>query len=393
MALSKPFGSFVHRRTVRLITDPEMEIDSLKVVEGLPDFSGEICGIVPVFGGRAFDITLKSAEAAAKLAANGFPYGEETRPLTLLGVKTVHVSVFVSVEFPDEDLVNILKVYGDLKSENLRRLTFKEAGFTHIENGVRVAQFTKINKDIPRKLVVGGVEIGFKYSGQPTTCYRCHSTEHVVKNCPKLAHRKTLTERLGGTTPVLPPPPLPPVVEEQTPAAETSQADQEEDTPSGNATPSLFSESEGDDRQPGPMDDTSASAKRKTPPANSDSEEETAKKPNRDESSGETTTSSPPSAPPDKSYKLFINAMKSSGWERSKLMTVIPGVCYYRCRGLYLQHSHGDHSKDKARSVKPGDRDSDNWKAFKGTIQQDAFARLLQEYKDLRARYHIFPNA
>ena len=113
MALSKPFGSFVHRRTVRLITDPEMAIDSLKVVEGLPDFSGEICGIVPVYGGCAFDITLKSAEAASKLAANGFPYGDEIRALTLLGVKTVHVSVFVFVEHPDEDLLNILKVYGD----------------------------------------------------------------------------------------------------------------------------------------------------------------------------------------------------------------------------------------------------------------------------------------
>ena len=117
---------------MRLITDPEMEIDALKVVEGLPDFSGEICGIVPVFVGYAFDRTLKSAEAAAKLPANGFPYGEEIRPLTLLGVKTVHVSLFVSVEYPHEDLVNILKVYGDLKSENLRRLTFKDAGFTHI---------------------------------------------------------------------------------------------------------------------------------------------------------------------------------------------------------------------------------------------------------------------
>ena len=76
----------------------------------------------------------------------------------------------------------------------------------------------------------------------------------------------------------------------------------------------------------------------KTPPVNSDCEEETAKNPNRDESSGETSTSSSPSAPADKSYTLFINVIKSSGWERSKLMTVITGVCYYRCQGLYLQH-------------------------------------------------------
>ena len=30
-----------------------------------------------------------------------------------------------------------------------------------------------------------GLEIFFKYTGQPITCYRCGSTEHVVKNCPK----------------------------------------------------------------------------------------------------------------------------------------------------------------------------------------------------------------
>ena len=141
------------------------------------------------------------------------------------------------------------------------------------------------------------------------------------------------------------------------PEAETTHGSQEEDTQSGNATPSLFSETEEDDRLPSPMEDTSASAKRKNPPVNSDCEEETAKNPNRDESSGETSTSSSPSAPADKSYTLFINVIKSSGWERSKLMTVITGVCYYRCQGLYLQHLHGHHSKDKARSAKPGNRD------------------------------------
>ena len=215
IALSKPFVSFIHRRTVRLITDPEMEIDALKVVQGLPDFSGEICGIVPVYGGRAFDITLKSTKAAAKLAANGFPYGDEIRPLTLLGVKTVHISVLVSVQYPDEDLIHILKVYGDLKSENLWRLTFKEVG------------------------------------------------------CQRRPNRKT--------------------------------------------------------------------------PVKSDSEEETTKKANRDESSGKISTSSPPSTPADKSCKIFVNTMESSAWKRSKLMQIIFGVCYYRCRGLYLQHSPGDH--------------------------------------------------
>ena len=74
MVNSKPCGPFVHRRTVRLIVDLEMEVDSLKIIQCLPDFTGDICGIVLEFGGRAFVITLKTVEDAAKLASIGFDY-------------------------------------------------------------------------------------------------------------------------------------------------------------------------------------------------------------------------------------------------------------------------------------------------------------------------------
>ena len=36
------------------------------------------------------------------------------------------LSVFVAVEFPDQEIVNFLKQYGQLKSENLRRLCYNE---------------------------------------------------------------------------------------------------------------------------------------------------------------------------------------------------------------------------------------------------------------------------
>ena len=42
-----------------------MDIDALQIVKSLPDFEVNIRGIVPQFGGRCFDITLDSAEAAA----------------------------------------------------------------------------------------------------------------------------------------------------------------------------------------------------------------------------------------------------------------------------------------------------------------------------------------
>lgn len=86
------------------------------------------------------------------------------------------------MEFPDNVVLELLKQYGELKTENLRRLYFQEEGFSHIERGIRVVEFTKINRDLPRRIVTQGVEINFKYTGQPVTCYRCNSTEHVVRN-------------------------------------------------------------------------------------------------------------------------------------------------------------------------------------------------------------------
>ena len=147
MALSRPQTFFAHRRTVRLIVDNDMDIDALKIAKSLPDFAENIRGIVPQFGGRCFDITVDSADVAAQLAQSGFDYGDIRKPLKLLGARSIHVSVFVSVEFPDEDLLKLLATYGELKTRHLRRLHFTEEGFTHIENGVRVAEF---NKNRPR---------------------------------------------------------------------------------------------------------------------------------------------------------------------------------------------------------------------------------------------------
>ena len=75
----------------------------------LPDFRVDIRGIVPQFGGKCFDITLASPETAAQLAQQGIDYLQKHKIMTLLGAKTIHVSIFVLVEFPDDDLFAILK--------------------------------------------------------------------------------------------------------------------------------------------------------------------------------------------------------------------------------------------------------------------------------------------
>lgn len=40
--------------------------------------------------------------------------------------------------------------------------------------------------------------------------------------------------------------------------------------------------------------------------------------------------------------KVFLMALKQAGPERTKLMNTIPGSQYYRFRGLYLEHKHGN---------------------------------------------------
>ena len=79
------------------------------------DFKVDIKGVIPLFGGKCFDITLNSVEAATLLANRGFDYEHKIKPLRLLGAKTLHVAIFVSVEYPDADIISFLKSCGKLK--------------------------------------------------------------------------------------------------------------------------------------------------------------------------------------------------------------------------------------------------------------------------------------
>ena len=76
MAASPPRRVFAHKRNVRLIIEEDMRIDSLQVIALLPDFQADITRIVPIFGGKCTDITLRNQEVAAGLAASGFDYGD-----------------------------------------------------------------------------------------------------------------------------------------------------------------------------------------------------------------------------------------------------------------------------------------------------------------------------
>ena len=110
--------------SVRLIIENDMRIDSLQVIASLPNFQPDITCVVPLFGGKCIDITLCDHKVTARLAVSGFDYGALQKLLRLLGKRAIHVPWFVRAEFPENVVVDLLKQYCELKTENVRRLYF-----------------------------------------------------------------------------------------------------------------------------------------------------------------------------------------------------------------------------------------------------------------------------
>ena len=288
------------------------------------------------YKGKCIDITLRDHEVATRLAASGFDYGDVRKPLRLLGEKPIHVSCFVPVEFPDNMMVDLLKQYGELKTENLRRLYFQEEGFSHIEREIRVAEFVKISRDLPRRIVTQGVEINFKYTGQPITCYRCNSTEHVVRNCDKqrrvrpATNQTTVNQRLaasGGEA--IPGPPIPSTETEETSNDDMDQDAEETTAESSASQPLSYAQITDSSQDLSPSSasrdlfETPPSSRKRSPssPATSDNPE-----PKQQRASSANIR--------DPAFKFLYTAAKQAGTERKKLMTIIPGLQYYRCRAL-----------------------------------------------------------
>jgi len=334
-------------------------------------------------------ITLRSTEAATHLATSGFDYGPERKPLKLLGARTIHVSVFVAVEYPDQKIVNFLKQYGQLKSENLCRLCYTEEGFTNIKRGIRVAKFTSLDKDLPRKVVTQGLKI-FKYTGKPITCCRCGSTEQVVKNCPKQRSHFSHIRAEDRVLPALPNPTTSQTMQDsqmETTGGEDSADEISEDTPPA--------ENSADDSSLTPdLSPTSASRdlfhsqqSRKHPPSSPG-------KTHKPEAKERAIDSDQFKTSP--TIRGLLRALKQSGSERTKLINTITGPQYYRARAHYLQYKHGNYDDlDLNNAVRRGliDHEVDAWVQLHRTISQDAFAELVAISEDLGRKHPgLFKN-
>ena len=416
-----PTGTyFVPRRTTRLVTGDEQSLDVISIARALGERNQHVLGLQPRFGGKAFDITWTNEVSAASAAASGVNINGHHYDLRLLGRRSIDVSVFVSCEYPDEYVTELLEQYGEFDPFSIRHLHLKEDGLEHIENGIRVVTFTRISRAIPSVIVYRGTPLGFRYTGQPKLCFRCASAEHTVRDCPKKRN------------------PEPSSIPEETQLKEQEQIEQNTDIESHNETDRIdTSEGESDNDADTEMTidhtDRTLGNKRSRPASNPASDTDTNATPAKYQvipvpepsTSTDAAISSPTNNTPelfsatpspentttptdaqttpqrqmDKQatgprFTKFIKAMKSNGPARQSLIRLLkPADHYYKARALWLQHTHGDYTTDfvsNKRAINP--KEIEAWKELKGCIRQDAFAALLHLYNELTEHYDLFPS-
>lgn len=222
-----------------------------------------------------------------------------------------------------------------------------------------MAELVKINRDSPRRIVTQRVEINFKYTGQPITCYRCNSTEHIVRHCDKQRRVRPTSSSIRAEA--IPGPPIP-TTETNTEHSQSQPPSYGQvSDPNQDLSPSLASHD---------LFDTSPQSRKRRPssPAKLDNPEL------------KQQCASSANAQRDPFFKFLYTATKQAGTERKKLMITISGPQYYRCCALYLQHRYGNLADLDLQSPARwnlNDRELDAWVKLHRMITQDALAKLI----------------
>ena len=161
----------------------ENDIDYLKFFKHINKSFRNLQGIQTSGGGKYVELYFDTFEAEEVAELRGVDFENTHYELTPLGQRLVFVSTFIPIQFPDEDLLDLLRIYGNVKS--VRRLFHKDPELNHLENGCRVVAFTKLDKPLPKRISYGGISVGFKYTGQPNSCVKCLSFDHEINECPR----------------------------------------------------------------------------------------------------------------------------------------------------------------------------------------------------------------
>ncbi|KAE8737538.1 hypothetical protein FOCC_FOCC016998 [Frankliniella occidentalis] len=170
----------------------------------------ELVSVEHEFGSRRVHFKLKDSKKVEELVMEDggerlFRYEDgSTKKVTLscagMGLRYVRVRN-LPLEAGEEELNKILSEYGRV-IDCVREKYGPKSVFPGVLTGVRVARM-QLKKHVPNYLRVCNLEVYVEYSGQPRTCQRCGSTQHLRAACPR---GNTYAARLAA--PKEPPTPL-----------------------------------------------------------------------------------------------------------------------------------------------------------------------------------------
>ena len=345
-------------RTLRLRVPEGTNYDFKKLFRQLKSSCPGLVGIQALGKGSVVDLCFNTENGAHRAAAAGVDYENVHFELKSLAPTLTFVSVFVPIEFADSELKTLLSFYGEIKS--VRRLFHKEEGLENLENGCRVLAFSKLAKPLPVRLSYKGISIGFKYTGQPKSCLRCSSFDHLVAECPYKRAKAAATKTQQAS------PPTPRQAETTT--ATTSPSESQMEISPSEPSPPAVSLSQAEQQAPSP-------AQSPAPLAQSTHR----KRPLDSPSKGQGKKASLDG------FGIFQEDLRARK-DNDKLQAVSKDIVL-KARAYLLQLTKGDFkevSSQDAKQIKLQDRQPvfKIWESLQGISSKDSKSELLKFYNN-----------
>jgi hypothetical protein len=167
--------------TVMIRGSSARDLEVTKVVEALGKvMEAEDIQCVQYLGNTTCRVTLVNDEAKERLLNHGLIV--ENVVMSLHDVEKTNVEVrvlYAPYNAPLDRIQSLLSEYG--RCTAVRREVFREA--PSIATGTLIARMLEINKNIPRRLRIGGHSIQVSYRGQVPQCFKCGELGHRAVMC------------------------------------------------------------------------------------------------------------------------------------------------------------------------------------------------------------------
>lgn len=137
---------------------------------------------------RECRVTLSSLETKQELKASGINLRNMHVRMQDADKTVLNVTVKdAPVEMSDIAIASVLEVYGSVVQGSIRRGKIRG---TDIETGTRYLSMVNVEEQtyLPRTVNIGRFTLRIfcdKNLQQVKKCYRCHSTEHIIRDCPE----------------------------------------------------------------------------------------------------------------------------------------------------------------------------------------------------------------